>query len=298
MPPCWPRWNDQGAGQGGGSRIDGAAGKRSRNLCLIRIGKKPYESVSSKRATMASGKELRTKIKSVENTKKITKAMEMISVSKMRKAQERMRRAPFSEKVRSIAANSGEANPNTMHAFMKTNDKAVGMIVVSTDKGLCGGLNTNLFRAVTGKLREAQSAGKSAVTVAIGKGRVSEPHWRQGGLAGYPSGRQTHLEKLIGPVKVLLDAHVKGEVSAVYLCYNKFISTMKQEPVVEQLPPLSAERCRKTKAAGASTAGTISMSPMQSDGHRRVAGALRRSPGVPGGGRKHGIRNTLRGWLP
>ena len=96
---------------------------------------------------MASGKELRTKIKSVENTKKITKAMEMISVSKMRKAQERMRAArPYSEKVRSIAANLGEANPEYVHAFMKTNDaKAVGMIVVSTDKGLCGGLNTNLF---------------------------------------------------------------------------------------------------------------------------------------------------------
>ena len=103
---------------------------------------------------MASGKELRTKIKSVENTKKITKAMEMISVSKMRKAQERMRAArPYSEKVRSIAANLGKANPEYVHAFMKTNDaKAVGLIVVSTDKGLCGGLNTNLFRAVTGKL--------------------------------------------------------------------------------------------------------------------------------------------------
>ena len=205
---------------------------------------------------MASGKELRTKIKSVENTKKITKAMEMISVSKMRKAQERMRAArPFSEKVRSIAANLGEANPEYVHAFMKTNDaKAVGMIVVSTDKGLCGGLNTNLFRAVTGKLREAQSAGKSAVTVAIGsKG--------QGFLSRIGAkvvsqvthlGDKPHLDKLIGPVKVLLDAYVKGEVSAVYLCYNKFISTMKQEPVVEQLLPLSAEKMQEeTKAAGA-----------------------------------------------
>ncbi|MFO1264078.1 MAG: F0F1 ATP synthase subunit gamma [Rhodoferax sp.] len=205
---------------------------------------------------MASGKELRTKIKSVENTKKITKAMEMISVSKMRKAQERMRAArPFSEKVRSIAANLGEANPEYVHAFMKTNDaKAVGMIVVSTDKGLCGGLNTNLFRAVTGKLRDAQSAGKSAITVAIGsKG--------QGFLSRIGAkvvsqvthlGDKPHLDKLIGPVKVLLDAYVKGEVSAVYLCYNKFISTMKQEPVVEQLLPLSAEKMQEeTKAAGA-----------------------------------------------
>ncbi len=205
---------------------------------------------------MASGKELRTKIKSVENTKKITKAMEMISVSKMRKAQERMRAArPFSEKVRAIAANLGEANPEYVHAFMKTNDaKSVGMIVVSTDKGLCGGLNTNLFRAVTGKLREAQSAGQTAVTVAIGsKG--------QGFLTRIGAkvvsqvthlGDKPHLDKLIGPVKVLLDAYAKGEVNTVYLCYNKFVSTMKQEPVVQQLLPLSAEKMQaETKAAGA-----------------------------------------------
>jgi F-type H+-transporting ATPase subunit gamma len=204
---------------------------------------------------MASGKELRTKIKSVENTKKITKAMEMISVSKMRKAQERMRAArPYSEKVRSIAANLGKANPEYVHAFMKTNDaKAVGLIVVSTDKGLCGGLNTNLFRAVTSKLRDAQAAGKTAQTVAIGsKG--------QGFLSRIGAkvvssvthlGDKPHLEKLIGPVKVLLDAYVKGEVSAVYLSYNKFVSTMKQEPVVEQLLPLSAEKMQaETQASG------------------------------------------------
>ncbi|MFZ2326049.1 MAG: F0F1 ATP synthase subunit gamma [Rhodoferax sp.] len=186
----------------------------------------------------------------------MTKAMEMISVSKMRKAQERMRAArPYSEKVRSIASNLGKANPEYVHAFMKTNDaKAVGLIVVSTDKGLCGGLNTNLFRAVTVKLREAQTAGKTAQTVAIGsKG--------QGFLTRIGAkvvsqvshlGDKPHLDKLIGPVKVLLDAYVKGEVSAVYLCYNKFGSTMKQDPVVEQLLPLSAEKMQaETKASGA-----------------------------------------------
>jgi F-type H+-transporting ATPase subunit gamma len=204
---------------------------------------------------MASGKELRTKIKSVENTKKITKAMEMISVSKMRKAQERMRAArPYSEKVRSIAANLGKANPEYVHAFMKTNDaKAVGMIVVSTDKGLCGGLNTNLFRAVTGKLRESQAAGKTAVTVAIGskgQGFLSRIGAKVASQVTH-LGDKPHLDKLIGPVKVLLDAYVKGEVSAVYLCYNKFVSTMKQEPVVEQLLPLSAQKMQEeTKASG------------------------------------------------
>src|SRR3990167_6864816 len=119
---------------------------------------------------MATGKEIRGKIKNFESTKKITKAMEMISVSKMRKAQDRMRAArPYSEKVRNIAANLGHANPEYVHAFMKSNDaKAAGMIVVSTDKGLCGGLNTNMLRAVTTKLRELQAAGISTQAVAIG----------------------------------------------------------------------------------------------------------------------------------
>jgi F-type H+-transporting ATPase subunit gamma len=205
---------------------------------------------------MASGKELRSKIKSVENTKKITKAMEMISVSKMRKAQERMRAArPYSDKVRNIATNLGKANPEYVHPFMKPNAaKSVGFIVVTTDKGLCGGLNTNLFRAVTIKLRGVQAAGNSPVSVAIGSkglgflGRIGAK------VVSHVThlGDKPHLDKLIGPVKVLLDAYVKGEVSAVYVCYNKFVSTMKQEPVVEQLLPLSAEKMeQQSKASGA-----------------------------------------------
>jgi F-type H+-transporting ATPase subunit gamma len=204
---------------------------------------------------MASGKELRSKIKSVENTKKITKAMEMISVSKMRKAQERMRAArPYSEKIRSIATNLGQANPEYVHPFMKANDgKSVGFIVVSTDKGLCGGLNTNLFRAMTLKLRETQTAGKTPLSVAIGGkglgflGRIGAK------VVSHVThlGDKPHLDKLIGPVKVLLDAYIKGEVSAVYLSYNKFVSTMRQEPVVEQLLPLSATKMQEqTKASG------------------------------------------------
>lgn len=204
---------------------------------------------------MASGKELRTKIKSVENTKKITKAMEMISVSKMRKAQERMRAArPYSEKVRNIAANLGKANPEYVHPFMKAHDaKSVGYIVVSTDKGLCGGLNTNLFRAVTLKLRETQSAGKSPLSVAIGGKGLGFLSRIGAKVVSHVThlGDKPHLDKLIGPVKVLLDAYTKGEVSAVYLCYNKFVSTMRQEPVVEQLLPLSAEKMQaETKASG------------------------------------------------
>ena len=204
---------------------------------------------------MAAGKELRTKIKSVENTKKITKAMEMISVSKMRKAQERMRAArPYSEKIRNIATHLGEANPEYVHAFMKTNDgKSVGLIVVTTDKGLCGGLNTNLLRAVTGKLRDTQTAGKTTQAVAIGGKGLGFLNRVGAKVVSHVThlGDKPHLDRLIGPVKVLLDAYAKGEVSAVHLCYNKFVSTMKQEPVVEQLLPLSAEKMQQeTQASG------------------------------------------------
>ena len=119
---------------------------------------------------MAAGKEIRGKIKSVENTKKITKAMEMVAASKMRKAQDRMRAArPYSEKVRNIASHLGQANPEYVHTFMKTNDaKSAGFIVVSTDKGLCGGMNTNVLRAVTQKIKDLQGQGVSTQAVAIG----------------------------------------------------------------------------------------------------------------------------------
>jgi F-type H+-transporting ATPase subunit gamma len=204
---------------------------------------------------MASGKELRTKIKSVENTKKITKAMEMISVSKMRKAQERMRTArPYAEKIRGIASHLGQANPEYVHAYMKHSDgKAVGFIVVSTDKGLCGGLNTNLLRAVTTQLRATQSAGKTVQAVAIGSKGLGFLNRVGAKVISHVThlGDKPHLEKLIGPVKVMLDAYANGELSAVYLCYNKFISTMAQQPTIEQLLPLSADKMEaETKASG------------------------------------------------
>jgi len=204
---------------------------------------------------MASGKELRTKIKSVENTKKITKAMEMISVSKMRKAQERMRTArPYAEKIRAIASNLGQANPEYVHAYMKHSDgKAVGFIVVTTDKGLCGGLNTNLLRAVTTQLRETQSAGKTAQAVAIGSKGLGFLNRVGAKVVSHVThlGDKPHLEKLIGPVKVMLDAYANGELSAVYLCHNKFISTMAQQPTIDQLLPLSADKMEaETKASG------------------------------------------------
>ncbi|TSE21003.1 ATP synthase gamma chain [Tepidimonas alkaliphilus] len=195
---------------------------------------------------MAAGKEIRGKIKSVENTKKITKAMEMVAASKMRKAQERMRMArPYSEKVRAIAANLSRANPEYVHPFMVEHPQApaAGLIVVTTDKGLCGGLNTNLLRAVTNQLRELQGQGKSAQVVAIGNKGLGFLNRIGAKVVSHVTGLgdTPHLERLIGPVKVLLDAYAEGKLSAVYLCYTRFINTMKQEPVVQQLLPLSAK---------------------------------------------------------
>ncbi|MBP6006461.1 MAG: F0F1 ATP synthase subunit gamma [Rhodoferax sp.] len=209
---------------------------------------------------MATGKEIRGKIKNFESTKKITKAMEMISVSKMRKAQERMRAArPYSEKVRNIAAHLGRANPEYVHAFMKPNaSKAVGMIVVTTDKGLCGGLNTNVLRGVTNKLREIQGAGMTTQSVAIGnKGFGFLNRIGANVVANVTHlGDRPHLERLIGPVKVLLDAYAKGEVNAVYLSYTRFINTMKQEVVMEQLLPLSAVQMQEEASVSEAASGT------------------------------------------
>jgi F-type H+-transporting ATPase subunit gamma len=199
---------------------------------------------------MAAGKEIRGKIKSVENTKKITKAMEMVAASKMRKAQERMRSArPYADKIRNITASLATANPEYTHPFMAvstTAAKTAGFVVVTTDKGLCGGLNTNVLRAVTLKLREVDAQGVKAEAVAIGNKGLGFLNRVGAKVVSHATqlGDTPHLEKLIGPVKVLLDAYAEGRLNAVYLCYTKFINTMKQEPVVEQLLPLSAEQMK------------------------------------------------------
>ncbi len=206
---------------------------------------------------MAVGKEIRGKIKSVENTRKITKAMEMVAASKMRKAQERMRAArPYADKIRNITANLSKANPEYKSPYQRTGgldgkvSKAEGFIVVSTDKGLCGGLNTNILRAVTQRMKDVQAAGGTVQAVAIGnKGlgflnRFGVPVTSH----AVQLGDAPQLEKLIGPVKVMLDAFVAGKLDAVHLCFTKFINTMKQEPTVEQLLPLVASRLEQSDA--------------------------------------------------
>ena len=199
---------------------------------------------------MAAGKEIRGKIKSVENTKKITKAMEMVAASKMRKAQDRMRAArPYAERVRSLAANLSHATPEYKHPFLVANAdaKVAGFIVVTTDKGLCGGLNTNILRATTVKLRELESQGQKAEAVAIGNKGLGFLNRIGAKVVSHATqlGDRPMLEKLIGPVKVLLDAYAAGQLSAVYLCYTRFINTMRQEPVIQQLLPLSDEQMQK-----------------------------------------------------
>ena len=196
---------------------------------------------------MAGMKEIRGKIKSVQNTRKITKAMEMVAASKMRRAQERMRSArPYADKVRAIASHMSKANPEYRHPFMVENNdaKVAGVILVTTDKGLCGGMNTNVLRATLQKFKELEASGTSIEATAIGsKGLGFLNRLRAKVVSNVVQlGDTPHLEKLIGAIKVQLDEYSEGKLSAVYLAYTRFVNTMKQEPVIEQLLPLSAER--------------------------------------------------------
>ena len=200
---------------------------------------------------MPGSKEIRTKIKSVQNTRKITKAMEMVAASKMRKAQERMRAArPYSEKIRRLAANLSQANVTEYrHAFLSRGEvaevKRVGLIVVTTDKGLCGGLNTNVLRQALSSMRQWQAGGVTDIQVTcIGNKGLGFMQRAGAKVISHVThlGDTPHLDKLVGPVKVMIDAFRNGELDAVHLAYTRFINTMKQEPVIEPLLPLSGER--------------------------------------------------------
>jgi F-type H+-transporting ATPase subunit gamma len=198
---------------------------------------------------MAGGKEIRTKIKSVQNTKKITKAMEMVAASKMRKAQERMRAArPYSDKIRQLAANLSHSNNTEYHhPFLEHREpvQRVGLIVVTTDKGLCGGLNTNVLRLSLNTIRKWESAGVGEIRVAaIGNKGLGFMQRLGAKVVSHVVhlGDTPHLEKLIGPIKVMIDAYQNNELDVIYLAYTRFVNTMKQEPVIEQLLPLTGER--------------------------------------------------------
>jgi F-type H+-transporting ATPase subunit gamma len=202
---------------------------------------------------MPSGKEIRTKIKSVQNTRKITKAMEMVAASKMRKAQERMKAArPYGEKIRRLAANLSHANSEYKHPFLKKagDIKRVGLVIITTDKGLCGGLNTNVLRIALNSLKEWEGKGVTDIRVtAIGSKGLGFMQRLGAKVVSNVThlGDTPHLDKMIGPVKVMLDAFQAGELDAVYIAYTRFLNTMKQEPVLEQLLPLSGEQLRQTE---------------------------------------------------
>jgi F-type H+-transporting ATPase subunit gamma len=196
---------------------------------------------------MAGSKEIRTKIKSVENTRKITKAMEMVAASKMRKAQDRMRASrPYAEKIRNVAAHLSFANPEYKHPYLIKRDvvKNIGLIVVSSDKGLCGGLNTNMLRLSVNQMKNWEAEGKSISVSAIGNKGFSFMNRIGANVKSHITGLGDvpHLETLIGTIKVMLDAYEAGEIDQLYISYTKFINTMKQEPVMEQLLPLTGEK--------------------------------------------------------
>jgi len=201
---------------------------------------------------MASGKEIRNKIKSVENTRKITKAMEMVAASKMRKAQDRMRAArPYGEKIRRVAGNLSHALTEYKHPFLVHREpiQTAGLILITSDKGLCGGLNSNILRLVVTKMKEFDAQGKKYQSTCIGNKGFGFMQRAGGKIVSHVVGLgdTPHLEKLIGAVKVQLDAYIKGEIDALYIGYTRFINTMKQEPVFEQLLPLSGDAVGSAK---------------------------------------------------
>jgi len=196
---------------------------------------------------MPGTKEIRVKIKSVQNTRKITKAMEMVAASKMRKAQERMRMArPYGEKIRTVAAHISHANPEYRHPFLVERDsvKRVGLIVVTTDKGLCGALNTNLLRMILGQYKAWQAEGEEIDVCCVGNKGMGFVQRLGANIVSHAVqiGDRPQMEKLIGTVKVMLDAYINDRFDRLMIGYTRFINTMKQEPVVEQLLPLSGAR--------------------------------------------------------
>jgi F-type H+-transporting ATPase subunit gamma len=196
---------------------------------------------------MASSKEIRMKIKSVQNTRKITKAMEMVAASKMRKAQDRMRSfRPYGDRIRKIAAHLSHANPEYRPPFLQKRDpvKNVGVIVITSDKGLCGAMNTNVLRLVLAKMKQWSAEGKGVSVTAIGKKGFGFMQRANATLVSHAVGMgdRPQFEKLLGPLKVQLDAYAKGEIDALYLGNTRFINTMKQDPTLEQILPLSGEQ--------------------------------------------------------
>jgi F-type H+-transporting ATPase subunit gamma len=195
---------------------------------------------------MAGSKEIRTKIKSVQNTRKITKAMEMVAASKMRRAQDRMRTArPYAEKIRNVAAHISQANPEYRHPFLVERDsvKRIGIIVITTDKGLCGGLNTNILRLAMNKMKEWEAEGEEVEVCAIGNKGLGFMQRLGANIVSHVTGLgdRPQMDKMIGAVKIMLDGYTEDRFDRLMVFNTRFINTMKQEPTLEQLLPLSGD---------------------------------------------------------
>ena len=194
---------------------------------------------------MAGAKEIRTQIKSIGNTQKITKAMEMVAASKMRRAQDRMRSSrPYAEKIREVVSHMGKAHPEYKHPYLIERPASrVGLIIISTDRGLCGGLNINLFKAAIAEMKEWKGQNLDIDLAVIGTKAMG--FFRR--LGGKVVSENSHLgdtpkvEELIGSVKVMLDAYDEGQIDRLYLANNVFVNTMTQKPVIDQLLPVSGD---------------------------------------------------------
>ena len=195
---------------------------------------------------MAGSKEIRTKIKSVQNTRKITKAMEMVAASKMRKAQDRMRTArPYAEKIRNVIAHISQANPEYRHPFLVERDsvKRIGIIVITTDKGLCGGLNTNILRLAMNKMKEWEAEGEEIEVCAIGNKGLGFMQRLSANIVSHVVGLgdKPQMEKMLGAIKLMLDGYTQDRFDRVMIFNTRFVNTMKQEPTMEQLLPLTGD---------------------------------------------------------
>mgnify|MGYP001825024230 FL=1 len=195
---------------------------------------------------MAGAKEIRSKIKSIQNTAKITKAMEMVAASKMRKAQDRMHASrPYAEKIRNVLAHLAQAHPEYKHPYLSDREQVnrVGYIIVSTDRGLCGGLNTNMFKAAVREMIEWDSQGVDVDVCAIGRKAVGFFGRFKCNMVAQTDhlGDSPTMEDLIGTVKVMLDAYDEGQIDRLFLVHNEFINTMTQQPRIHQMVPVSGD---------------------------------------------------------
>lgn len=200
---------------------------------------------------MAVGKEIRNQIKSIKNTQKITSAMEMVAASKMRKAQERMQLGkPYAINIRNVVSHIANANPEYQHVYMKERPvKKVGYIVVSTDRGLCGGLNINLFKTLIASMKEWHEQGAGANICTIGAKAASFFNSYGGNVVASIRniGEKPAVSDVLGAVKVMLDSYMNGEIDKLFIVSNEFVNTMTQRPTVQQLLPLQASEEKELK---------------------------------------------------